>query len=194
MSKFDPKLSSCFVLSPSREIPTSSSQCVLMSSDIWHFLCRGKNLWKPALMLCNIPSPKFIYRLLSVPRINVISTRTELTNSMTKCSQNVQPCNSIFYTQWLTNILALVWLDFKSATTNLFVALLSISRRKWRQSLKPHFSRIFFIFSLGGVVLFLARCRTCFETQRISSSVSHAFFPRLSSIGTLSSILVYLGA
>jgi hypothetical protein len=41
----------------------------------------------PAVMLRNTPSPRFIYKLLSVLRINVISTRTEFTDSTTKGSQ-----------------------------------------------------------------------------------------------------------
>lgn len=56
-------------------------------------MCRDMTLsvpWEefvpPALKLRNTPSPMFIYMLLSVLRINVISTRTELTNSVMKCS------------------------------------------------------------------------------------------------------------
>lgn len=65
---------------------TSSSQCMLMSRDIWHFLCRGKNLYYLLWYSVTHRLPRFFYRLLSVLRINVISTSTKLTNSITKCS------------------------------------------------------------------------------------------------------------
>ena len=65
-----------------------NKQLAVYADELWYLTLSvpWEEFVPPALMLRNIPSPKFIYRLLAVLRIN-ISTRTELTNSIMKCSQ-----------------------------------------------------------------------------------------------------------